>query len=626
MLLALLGGCLINTELYLERMAAVTDDDGDGYNDDEGDCADADPSRHPGAAESCDDEDNDCDGYIDEDITDTEACDGLDNDCDGTVDEDISDAETCDGIDNDCDGEVDEDLGQTWYLDGDGDGFGNAERTSVDCAQPDGHVATGDDCDDSDEDVFPGAIDSCNGLDDDCDGSTDEDLEVNAGYADADGDGYGAGDYDEGCDVPATVVATGDDCDDTDPSINPGEGEAVDGRDEDCTGAVDDLSAEDDAIAFVASEPYGWAGSSLLWADLDNDGADDLVFGAPGRESGGDDCAVYAIYGADLGTGDMARSTTILAGSGTRCGAALAWDGSVLLAGAPENDGGSVAVFAGASLSAVATWSHATAGDAGSALATGGDVDGDGLDDAAVGAPAISNEEPRDGTLLIVPANATSGALMDLATAMIVGTAARQQFGDRAALGDLDGDGYADLAVGAPEAEGAGQAWLFLGGTSLASSAADADASFLGGEYATAGSAVNLGTDLDGDGSREWWVGASGESDAFAFGPSARGTLTAADAVASVAGETGILAGDALAGTTGGLLVGAPAAMGRDGVAAWFASPAIDTAFDAAAATLTGAAGAEAGASVAVSTGWWAIGGPEAGASDEGAVYLVALP
>ncbi len=626
MLLALFGGCLINTELYLERMAAVTDDDGDGYNDDEGDCADADPSRHPGAAESCDDEDNDCDGYIDEDITAVEVCDDLDNDCDGETDEGITDVEVCDELDNDCDGEVDEELDQTWYLDGDGDGFGNADRTSVACAQPDGHVATGDDCDDTDETVFPGAIDSCNDLDDHCDGETDEELETNAGYTDADTDGYGAGDYAEGCEVPATVVATGDDCDDADPAVNPGAGEAIDGRDEDCSGAVDDLSAEDDAITFVTSEPYGWAGSSILWADLDEDGADDLVFGAPGRESGTDNCAVYAVYAADLASGDMARASTVLAGSGTRCGASIANDDTLLLVGAPENDGGSTTSFDGNSLSTVATWSHATAGDAGSALATGGDIDGDGLNDVAVGAPSISNSEPRDGTVVILPANASSGELLDLATATIVGTTARQQFGDRLALGDLDGDGYADLAVGAPSAEGGGWAWLFLGGTSLAASAADAHASYSGGEYATAGSAVAVATDWDGDGTREWWVGASGESDAFAFGPSARGALSAADALISVTGETGILAAEALAGSTSGLLVGAPAAMGRDGVAAWFAAPAPGTAFDDATATLAGEAGAEAGSGVALSSGWWAVGAPEAGATDEGAVYLVALP
>ncbi|MBM4369644.1 MAG: FG-GAP repeat protein [Deltaproteobacteria bacterium] len=625
-MLLLLCACLINTELYLERMAAVTDDDGDGYNDDEGDCADADPDRHPGAAEACDDEDNDCDGYIDEDITDAEACDGLDNDCDGHVDEDITDAEVCDGLDNDCDGATDEDLDQTWYLDGDGDGFGNAERTSVACAQPHGHVATGDDCDDGNDATFPGATESCNGADDDCDGATDEDLASHAGYVDADGDGYGAGDYDEGCDVSSSVVATGDDCDDNDATVSPGEGESIDGRDEDCSGAADDLDAEDDAIAFVAAEPYGWAGSALLWADLDADGDDDLVIGAPGRESGGDDCGVYAIDAGDLASGDMGRASTVLAGTSTRCGAAVAWDGSRLLVGAPEDDGGRVSVFSGSSLATAATWSHATAGDAGSALATGGDVDGDGLDDVAVGAPAISNEDPRDGTVVLLPASSASGELLDLATATIIGTAARQQFGDRLALGDLDGDGYADLAVGAPEAEGGGLAWLFLGGTALPATAADADASYAGSEYATAGSAVAVATDWDGDGEREWWVGASGESDALAFPDNARGVLDSADAVASVLGETGILAADALAGAHTGLLIGAPAAMGRDGVIAWFSAPALGTDFDEADATLAGGPGAEAGAAVAAGGSWWAAGAPEAGTSDEGAVYLVAAP
>ena len=71
------------------------------------------------------------------------------------------------------------------------------------------------DCDDSDPLVLPGVIESCNGLDDDCDPLTDESV-------DGDGDG-------------ATVCAG--DCDDVDAAIGPGLSEACDGLDTDCSGA-----------------------------------------------------------------------------------------------------------------------------------------------------------------------------------------------------------------------------------------------------------------------------------------------------------------------------------------------------------------------------------------------------
>jgi hypothetical protein len=85
--------------------------------------------------------------------------------------------EDCDGVDNDCDGEVDEGVeGGTWYSDQDGDGFGDGDAPVVACQQPTGTVETGDDCDDSDAAVFPGAEDVCDGVDNDCDGDVDGTL------------------------------------------------------------------------------------------------------------------------------------------------------------------------------------------------------------------------------------------------------------------------------------------------------------------------------------------------------------------------------------------------------------------------------------------------------------------
>jgi len=61
----------------------------------------------------------------------------------------------------------------TWYRDGDGDGFGTAEQWAA-CQRPAGFVDTGGDCDDLNAAVHPGTSDTCNGIDDDCDGAIDD--------------------------------------------------------------------------------------------------------------------------------------------------------------------------------------------------------------------------------------------------------------------------------------------------------------------------------------------------------------------------------------------------------------------------------------------------------------------
>ena len=139
----------------------------------------------------CDGFNNDCDsGTIDgaEDPRLGLTCDGPDSDqcrtgtfiCGGgglTCVETIENiVDVCDGLDNDCDGLRDNDPTQwpTWYLDLDGDGVGTASVTTSQCAQPVGYVAAAGDCNDNDANVFPGATELCNGIDDNCAGGIDE--------------------------------------------------------------------------------------------------------------------------------------------------------------------------------------------------------------------------------------------------------------------------------------------------------------------------------------------------------------------------------------------------------------------------------------------------------------------
>lgn len=126
------------------------DADGDGYGDPSsltGACEDP-PDGFVGNSDDCDDLDSTVSPGA------SETCDGADDDCDGTVDE-------ADAID-----------AATWYLDEDEDGYGDDAVTEVACDQPDGYAADGGDCDENDNDVYPGAPDECgDGEDADCDGS-----------------------------------------------------------------------------------------------------------------------------------------------------------------------------------------------------------------------------------------------------------------------------------------------------------------------------------------------------------------------------------------------------------------------------------------------------------------------
>lgn len=93
----------------------------------------------------------------------------------------------------------------TWYLDDDEDGYGDPNNSIEACGAPLDYVANDADCDDGDNTVYPGALEVCDGKDNNCDGQVDEGMST-----DADGDGH----Y-----TPGSCLMPDDDCDDNNQEI-----------------------------------------------------------------------------------------------------------------------------------------------------------------------------------------------------------------------------------------------------------------------------------------------------------------------------------------------------------------------------------------------------------------------
>jgi cysteine-rich repeat protein len=193
----------VNGKVYL----FLQDADADGYVGDD-DCNNKKSTIYDDATETCGD-------GVDQD------CDGSDTVCPATTacgDGIISTGETCDDantVSNDgCSAAC---LRETaWYLDSDGDRYGDTNHVSYSATRPTGYAKLSTDCDDSNNAIYPTATETCNDLDDDCNDIVD-DATVTY-YADADNDRYGdtASPVTGDCDQPSGTATLSDDCNDAD--------------------------------------------------------------------------------------------------------------------------------------------------------------------------------------------------------------------------------------------------------------------------------------------------------------------------------------------------------------------------------------------------------------------------
>ncbi|MES1188197.1 MAG: choice-of-anchor V domain-containing protein [Myxococcales bacterium] len=150
--------------------------------------------------------------------------------------------------------------GTKYFRDADGDGVG-AESSGylVSCSWPQNYAAQGDDCNDNDQDVYPGAAEICDGKDNDCDRQIDQNLQPSAFCTDTDGDGHGVSGQPTvtGCKPPFGYGLCDNDCNDKDPTIYPGAMEACNNRDDNCNGRVDEDARAACGIGWCARYAQG---------------------------------------------------------------------------------------------------------------------------------------------------------------------------------------------------------------------------------------------------------------------------------------------------------------------------------------------------------------------------------
>ena len=536
--------------------SADKDEDCDGLSDDDDTSADGKGTWFA---------DGDSDGYGDGAAT-VEACSEPAGFAENSEDCDDADAtrnpgeiEVCDGADKDedCDGASDDaDVSATgqsaWYADSDADGYGLSSSSTLSCDSPSGYATTAGDCDDGSAAINPAAAEICDAsnADEDCDGLADDADSAASGkstrYVDADGDGYGGAVTATLCDDSSGYTTAFDDCDDSDATVNPAATEVCgNGTDDDCDGEAAECALTSASLSEADVEIWGEASDDICArvggaGDVNGDGFDDVLLGAWKNDDGGVDAgAAYLVLGSATpwsgsASGADAEFTGEVAGDYAGHNVSIVGDVNSdgfddILVGAPYNDDGGTYAGAAYLLLGASAWTSSSlaAADAeyrgidgtdfaGYDVAPAGDFNDDGYDDFVIGAAQRQTGGASSGSAYLVLGGATvSSTTLSAAAAEFWGEGVSDVAGEAVAGGgDVDGDGFDDILVGAGQNDSggadAGAAYLILGAASAASmSLGSVDAQYTGANAGDrVGDDVSLSGDADADGYDDILVGA----------------------------------------------------------------------------------------------------------------------
>jgi hypothetical protein len=302
-------------------------------------------------------------------------------------------------------------------------------------------------------------------------------------------------------------------------------------------GPTADWTDEPDAADQNLGYSVGTAG------DVNGDGYADVIVGAPLADAAAG--RAYLYRGSAVGLGPAPYRTL----PPPVPGAMMGW--SVGTAGDVNGDGysdvivglynytldadgeGAAVIYAGSpnGIGLIPSWGQSPGEEDvhyGASVATAGDVNGDGFSDVIVGAPWVDAELLDEGRAYVYLGSAEGPTYVLDWIAQAEGNQAEAQFGFSAgSAGDVNGDGYSDLIVGAPffdsGEEDEGRAFVYHGSADGPSLAADWTAE---GDQANALFGFSVGTagDVNGDGFSEVIVGAPlfsnpevGEGRAFVY-------------------------------------------------------------------------------------------------------------
>ena len=315
----------------------------------------------------------------------------------------------------------------------------------------------------------------------------------------------------------------------------------------------------------TANDDFGWEVAPA--GDVNGDGEPDLIVGAPSNDAvAGFAGRAYLFLGPVAGALDAADADATISAEafGDNLGFSVASAGDVngdglgdIIIGARSNDtrgtqAGRVYLFLGP----VAGNLNATAADAiisgaafdevGRSVAPAGDINSDGFDDIIIGTDIAGPQ--FEGRAFIFHGPLTGERNASTADAIISGSFANESFGAQvASAGDQNGDGVADLIVGAPRfplnGQGTGRAYIFYAPVTGAISAATADAILFGEQLNDSfGTSVAPAGDVNGDGDDDVIVGAdqlfkTGAGKAYVFYGPLNGSVLAANAGAILTGE-----------------------------------------------------------------------------------------